>query len=189
MAINKSSSPPWVKVIIILVAISFVASVAGVAVVGANGGGGGSTGAKTGTGTDNASIAAKYQPTLDALNASLQADPENADLLTQVGHTYYEYAAELTNAGLGDVAAPLWATAISFYDRVLKTRPKDAVVLGNKAFAAYYSDSPIARDALTAFIATNDAALAEQIANAKQYLSDLGPASAVTTGSVTTTTP
>ncbi|MHB1340778.1 MAG: tetratricopeptide repeat protein [Coriobacteriia bacterium] len=186
MAINKQSSPMWVKGVIIFVAITFIASVAGVAVIGA-GGGGASDPGSTGTASGATGIAAKYQPTLDALNASLQADPTNAGLLTQLGHTYYEYAAELTNAGLGTAATPLWGTAISFYDRVLAVEPTNAVVLGNKAFAAYYSNSPVARDALTAFIATNDAALAEQISNAKGYLSELE--SLPTTGSAPTTTP
>lgn len=184
MAINKTSSPVWVKFVIIMVAVSFIASVAGIAVVGSGAGSGAKSGDTSGTGAT--SISAKYQPTLDALNASLQADPTNADLLTQLGHTYYEYAAELQNGGNAAAAAPLWATAISFYDRVLATRPKDAVVLGNKAFAAVYSNSPIARDALTAFIATNEPTLKEQIANAKSYLDQLGPSSTAT-GSAETT--
>ncbi len=183
MAIDKTSSPGWVKAVIIFVAFTFVASVAGIAYVGASGSRKGSSG-----GDDaNQTIAAKYQPRIDAIVAAVQADPQNPDLLAQAGHTYYEYAAELTNAGLVDAAAPLWAVAISYYERVLERRPDDAVVLGNRAFAAYYSGNPIAREALQAFIATNDAALSQQIETAKQYLASLPPAAGEATASVPAT--
>jgi hypothetical protein len=178
MALNKKQTPGWVKVVIIFVALTFVVSIAGVGYLGSKGG---TPGSKTGPDTGSAtSVAATYQPTIDALNASLQADPESVALMTQLGHTYYEYAAELTNGGFGAAAAPLWATAISFYDRVLAKEPANAVVLGNKAFAAVYSNSPGARSALEAFIATNDTALASQIETAKGMLETVKAAESVT---------
>ncbi|MCE5204229.1 MAG: tetratricopeptide repeat protein [Coriobacteriales bacterium] len=185
MAIDKSSTPPWVKAVIIAVVVTFLASVAGIAVLGA--GGGSSKQSSSASTPDATSIASQHQPVIDALSAALQADPENPDLLLQLGHAYYDYAADLTNGGLGEAAVPLWSTAISYYDRVLAVRPNDAAVLGDKAFAAYYSGSPGAREALSAFIATNDPALADQIATAQQLLADLGPASTSTTGSTAAT--
>lgn len=187
MALNKKQTPGWVKGVIIFVAVSFVIGFVPIVVAGFGGG----SGSKSGNAADSGSatsVAATYQPTIDALNASLKADPENVALMTQLGHTYYEYAAELTNAKQAAAAASLWATAISFYDRVLAKEPANAVVLGNKAFAAVYSNSPGARGALEAFIATNDASLAAQIETAKGMLGTIKAAgSSTTTGSATAT--
>lgn len=179
MAMNKKQTPTWVKGVIIFVAISFVVSIAGVASLGARSGNSGSK-TPTDAGTSATSIAAQYQPTIDALNASLQAAPDNVALMTQLGHAYYEYAAELSNGGQSAAAAPLWATAISFYDRVLVKEPKNAVVLGNKAFASVYSNSAGAQTALEAFIATNEPTLAAQIDEAKSMLESVKAAGSAT---------
>lgn len=186
MAIDKSSSPTWVKAVVIFVALSFVASVAGIAAVAANSSGrrGGSAAGSAG---QQSSIAAKHQQTIDALLAAQKAAPDDLDILTQLGHAYYDYAAELTNAGLAQAAQPLWAVAIKYYDQVLAKRPGDNQVLGDRAFAAYYSGSPDAAEYLARFIATNDPTLAQQIQAAKQYLSELGGAP-TTTGSPGATT-
>ncbi|MCX8007209.1 MAG: hypothetical protein N3B11_03730 [Coriobacteriia bacterium] len=172
MAIDKTSSPAWVKFVVIFVALSFVASVAGIAAVAARGSR--SSGGSGGSQASQASIAAKHQQTIDALLAAQKADPENVDILTQLGHAYYDYAAELTNAGMGQAAQPLWSVAIKYYDQVLAKRPDDAQVLGDRAFAAYYSGAPDAKEYLSRFIATNDKTLAQQIEAAKQYLAQLG---------------
>lgn len=189
MAINKSSSPTWVKAVIVFVALSFVASVAGIAAVAANNSGRSGGSAATGAAAQQSSIAAKHQQAIDALLTAQKADPENLDIITQLGHAYYDYAAELTNAGLGQAAQPLWAIAIKYYDQVLAKRPDDNQVLGDRAFAAYYSGSPDAAEYLARFVATNDAALAQQIQAAKQYLSELGGASPATGSAGATTAP
>lgn len=187
MAIDKTSSPTWVKTVIVVVALSFVASVAGIAALGANTSRQ-TTGTAGGTATQS-SIAAKHQPAIDALLAAQKADPENVDILTQLGHAYYDYAAELTNAGLSNAAQPLWTVAITYYDRVLAKRPDDAQVLGDRAFAAYYSGAPDAAESLKRFIATNDPTLTQQIEAAKQYLSQIGGSVPATQSSGSTTSP
>jgi tetratricopeptide (TPR) repeat protein len=184
MALNKKQTPVWVKGVIIFVAVSFVIGFIPIVVAGL-GSSSGSKAGNTGDPTSATSIAATYQPTLDALNASLQADPENVGIMSQLGHASYAYAAELSNSGQSAAAAPLWATAISFYDRVLAKEPTNAVVLGNKAFASVYSNSAGAQSALEAFIATNEPSLASQIETAKGMLETVKAAGS--TG--TTTTP
>lgn len=188
MAIDKTSSPTWVKVVIIAVALSFVASVAGLAAIG-SGGSRNSSGSGGGTTASQSSIAAKHQPAIDALLAAQKADPENVDVLTRLGHAYYDYAAELTNAGLADAAQPLWTVAISYYDQVLAKQPGNAQVLGDRAFAAYYSGASDAAESLKRFIATNDPTLTQQIEAAKQYLSQIGGSVPATQSSDVTTTP
>ncbi|MBC7266826.1 MAG: hypothetical protein H5T75_07640 [Coriobacteriia bacterium] len=187
MAIDKTSSPTWVKAVIIVVALSFVASVAGIAALGAN-----KSRQTTGTAggaASQSSIAAKHQPAIDALLAAQKADPENVGILMQLGHAYYDYAAELTNAGLADAAQPLWSVAITYYDRVLAKQPDNAQVLGDRAFAAYYSGAPDAAESLKRFIATNDPTLTQQIEAAKQYLSQIGGSVPATQSSGSTTSP
>ncbi len=179
MALNKKQTPTWVKGVIIFVAVSFVVGFIPIVVAGFGGNAGPKPG-NTGDPTSATGIAAQYQPRIDALNASLQADPENVSMMTDLGHTYYEYAAELSDNGQSAAAAPLWATAISFYDRVLVKEPKNAVVLGNKAFASVYSNSPGAKAALEAFIATNEPSLAAQIETAKGMLETVKAAGSTT---------
>jgi tetratricopeptide (TPR) repeat protein len=169
MAINKKNSPVWVKVVVILVAVSFVGAFIPLVVSGFSGG----KPAQDGTPIDASSYAAKYQPRIDASRRALQADPENGPLLVQQGHNYFDWAAELSNAQLFDAAQPLWITALGFYEKALAINPDDAVVLGNRAFASFYSNSVNAREALEVFIATNDATLQPQIEAAKEMLAQL----------------
>jgi len=177
MALNKKQTPTWVKGVIIFVAISFVVGFIPIVLAGI----GGSSGSNSGNTGDPTSIAAQYQPRIDALDASLKANPENVSMMTDLGHAYYEYAAELSNNGQSAAAAPLWATAISYYDKVLVKEPTNAVVLGNKAFASVYSNSAGAQAALEAFIATNEPSLAAQIEQAKTMLETVKAAGSTTT--------
>lgn len=188
MAIDKTSAPAWVKAVIIVVALSFVVSVAGLAAIGSGGSRRPESGSNDAAAAQS-SIAAKHQSVIDALLAAQKAKPEDVDIITQLGHAYFDYAAELTNTGLGAAAQPLWTVAIGYYDQVLVQRPDDPVVLGNRAFAAYYSGAPDAAESLQRFIATNDPQLAQQIEAAKQYLSQMGGSLPATQSSGTTTAP
>lgn len=169
MAINKKNSPLWVKAVIIIIAITFVG---GVGLAGFGGlVSGGSTPAKTPAGAGT--LTTTYQPQVDSALAASKADPTNATLLANVGHVYYEWAVAEYESGAQALSRPHWTAAVSYYDQALAITPKDAVVLGNKAFALTYADSPDAKAALEAFIATNDAALKDQIANAKELLAQV----------------
>ncbi len=184
MAINKKSAPAWTKAVIIIVAVTFVASIA---LAGFQGFGskapGGSNGA-AGTG-----FAVTYQPQVDAaLNAS-KSDPTNAALLANVGHTYYEWAVAEYESGAVDASRPYWLSAVTYYDQALKLNPSDNTVVGNKAFALTYAGSPDAKVALETFIATNDAALQPQIANAKDLLAQVAASSPDTASAPATSAP
>ncbi len=182
MAINKSQSPAWVKIVIWVVALSFVASGIGF-VVSAGLGSGGTPDSGTATGDATVGIDQQYQPAADVAYAAAQAAPDNPDLLTEAGHRYFEWAVGLYESGQPGAAVPYWLTAVNFYDKALAIRPDDPVVLGNKAFALYYAASPEAEPALRAFIEGDSANTTGQLDTARQMLTDLtGGASVPTTG-------
>ena len=183
MAVDKSSSPLWVKAVIWLVALSFVFG--GVAFVGF--GGGSSSTNTNGTGaTTGTDITSQYQPAVDAATAALAADPQNPDLLAMAGHRYYEWAVALYESGQTANSAPLWLAAVSYYDKALAIRPDDVVVLGNKGFALAYANDPGAADALRAFIAADVNNTTGQVPNATELLASIEAAqNTSTTGTPT----
>lgn len=181
MAINKKSAPMWTKVVIVFVAVTFVASIA---LVGFSGFGNKAKPGAAAPGTT--SFSAQYQPQVDSALAASKADPTNEALLANVGHVYYDWAVAEYESGAQDASRPHWMSAVAYYDQALALNPKDNVVIGNKAFALTYAGNPGAQAALEAFIATNDPTLKDQIANAKDLLAQL--ASSATTGSTSTST-
>jgi hypothetical protein len=180
MAVNKSQTPLWMRVVIILVAISFVGGLVVVGVAG-SGKGGGNTGQQaSGTG---ALDTAQLQSSLDAALAAAEAQPDNPEIIETLGNAYFDYAAALTNAGRDREAAPYWQNAVIQYDKVLAGNPGNDIVLGDKAFALYYAGSAEARAALQAFVdaASDNAGLAQQVQTARGYLTQLSSAPATTT--------
>ena len=180
MAIDKSNTPTWMKVVIILVALSFVAMLVPV-VFGSLGVLGGS--GTTDTAGDTDAIAGQYQPRVDAALAVMQGDPQNADAVAQVGHSYYEWAVAVYEGGQAQASIPLWMSAVSYYDKALAIRPDDDIVLGNKAFALYYGQGTDTTAALEAFIAaaSDNADLTQQVQMAQDMLTTLASAAATQT--------
>lgn len=179
MAVDKSNTPAWMRIVIIVVAVSFVAS--GVAIVAAGIGGGGK---KSTDGASGDTIAAQYQPRVDSALTAANSNPDNPEVVIQVGHAYFEWAVALYEAGQVSASIPIWKSAVSYYDKVLAVDPTNDIALGNKAFALYYAqDAELAPAALRAFIdgASDNAQLAEQVENARGMLAELESASAPTT--------
>lgn len=181
MAINKQSAPLWTKIVIVVVAVSFVASIALVGFTGF-----GSKPSANSTTTDT--FTSQYQPQVDSALAASKADATNEQLVANVGHVYYEWAVAEYESGAQDASRPHWLSAVAYYDQALALNPKDNVVIGNRAFALTYAGSPDAQAALEAFIATNDAALSAQIASAQQLLAQV-TSSPVTGSADASTTP
>jgi hypothetical protein len=184
MAVNKAQTPMWMRVVIIIVIVSFAG--AGIAVAIASFGGGGRA-TPSGSGTSGV-FAETYQPRVDAAQVAAQANPENPDIVIQVGHAYYEWAVEVYQSGQAAASIPFWLSAVTYYDQVLALRPDDDIARGNKAFALYYGQSPDAAAGLQAFIeqAADNAALAQQVENARGMLAEIQAAPAPT-GEATTT--
>lgn len=178
MAVDKSNTPAWMRVVIILVAVSFVAS--GIAIVAAGiGGGSGSKTAATGTSTTD-----QNQARVDNAVAAAESSPNDPEVVIQVGHAYFEWAVDVYESGQQTAAIPLWKSAVSYYDKVLALDPSHDIALGNKAFALYYAqDTELAPAALRAFIegAAGNTSLADQIENAQGMLAEMESASTATT--------
>lgn len=181
MAVNKSNTPGWMRVVIILIAISFVGS--GIAVVVAGIAGGGSTQTTTdGSAVATDTITLQQQARVDSAIAAAESNPNNPDIVIEVGHAYFEWAVALYESGQVQASIPIWKSAVSYYDRVLAMDPTDDVALGNKAFALYYAqDAELAPAALQAFIegAADNASLSQQVENARGMLAELESAGTV----------
>jgi len=180
MAVDKSNTPAWMRVVIIVVAISFVAS--GIAIVAAGIGGGGS---ETNT-ASGGSITDENKARVENAVAAADASPNNPEVVIQVGHAYFEWAVAVYESGQAAAALPLWTSAVSYYDKVLAMDPSHDIALGNKAFALYYAqDAELAPAALRAFIdgAGDNASLAQQLDNARGMLAEFesAPTTATTT--------
>lgn len=170
MAVDKSATPAWMKVVIIAIVISFAAG--GVAIVAAGIGGGGTPAGSTAGGD---AINARFEPRANAAVTTADANPDKPEIVAQAGHAYYEWAVALYEAGRQADATPFWYNAVAYYDKVLALTPDDDIVLGNKAFALYYAQSPDAAEALEAFVdgASDNAGLAAQVENARSMLDGL----------------
>jgi len=174
MAVNKSNTPAWMRMVIIIVVVSFTAG--GIAIV-ATGlgafGGRGSSGSGSASGD---SITAQFQPRVDAAAAAAQSSPDNPAVVIEVGHAYFEWAVALYEDGQTSASIPIWKSAVSYYDQVLAVDPSNDVALGNKAFALYYAkDAVLAPAALRAFLegAADNASLSAQLDNARGMLAEL----------------
>jgi len=138
MAIDKKKAPPIVKIGIILVCLLLVLSFI------PWGGLGFFTGpaqnGAPGTGTLDA-IAARHTPQITGLEGLLASQPTSYTVLMQLGHAYYDWAAEVMTATAAPRGSdrPLWLAAVSFYEQALAL---DATVPGDitdAAIARYYS--------------------------------------------------
>ncbi len=86
-------------------------------------------------------IAAQYGPRIAALDGMLESQPTSYTVLMQVGHTYFDWGAEIQQAGLGASGEdrPMWLAAASFYDRALELDASIPPDLVDAAIAHFYS--------------------------------------------------
>ena len=148
MAIDKSRTSPFVKGVIIFVAITFVLGIAGTAFVPLlesifNPT---ATTGTTGSGSTNASgtvsaIAAKFATTTTNNDKALKTDPKNYNLLVSQAQSYHDWANEVMQAtkqqGVAD--RPLWLLAVDFYRKALDVKAGDPNVTTDMAIAQFYS--------------------------------------------------
>lgn len=143
MAIDKSNTPTWVKVTLIVLIVAFVSSFV---VIAANPFGSGTT-ATTNTQTGANSLSAldqQYQPQVAALTSQLQSQPESYTVLVALGNTYFDWAAGKQQASQTSTAAagadqPLWIAAKDAYSRALVIRKDESPVRVDYAIAMFYS--------------------------------------------------
>lgn len=124
MAINKSNSPSWVKAVVIITALSFVASVAGLAAIPLFSGGSATTGSQTPTSTVPAPIPGNYGSLVQAAEATF----DEASALQQK-----------LNGAPGGADIALWRQAADYYSQALAVQPGDPNVTTDYAIARFYS--------------------------------------------------
>lgn len=144
MAINKAKTSLGTKVVLIFLIVAFVTSFVS---IGAGLFGGGEKGAADtpSASTDPlSSINERHQPTVSGLTTQLQSDPENYDLLVQLGNAYFDWASELRQASQATTStagadAPMWISAKDAYARALAIRDDDPATNVDYAITLFYS--------------------------------------------------
>lgn len=141
MAIDKSNTPTWMKVVLIVLALVFASSFI---TVGAS-----SCSQTTGTtpvATDPVGIAeSKYKTSVDALNGILASEPESYTILVSLGNTYFNWAQELsssaqTSTAAAEGASEKWVSAADTYARALEASSGTPSVKVDYAFTLFNSN-------------------------------------------------
>ncbi len=140
MAINKANSPAWVKVTLIVLIVAFALSFV---VIASNPFAADPNAASETTSTVSAADT-QFQGQVAAVTAQLQGDPENFDLLVQLGNSYFDWAAAKqqeaqTNAALAGADLPLWAAAKDAYGRAVAIKSTVSPVQIDYAIVLFYT--------------------------------------------------
>lgn len=138
MAIDKRKAPAVVKIGIIIVCLLLVLAFIPWGGLGLFTGPG--PGGVSGTGTLDA-IAARHAPRVAGLEMVLASQPASYTVLMQLGHTYYDWAAEIMTAPAVPPGSdrPLWLAAVSFYDQALAINATVPGDITDAAIARYYA--------------------------------------------------
>jgi tetratricopeptide (TPR) repeat protein len=149
MAINKSRTSPLMKTLILMLAGTFVLSIgfAGLSTIPSCSSGHLFPVVETGSTTQPAStettgqINARYDAKTKALEASITVDPKNYELLVTEADAYLNWALDFANAvqQWPDPTSPVWASAISYYERALTVKATEGPVFGDYALALFRS--------------------------------------------------
>jgi tetratricopeptide (TPR) repeat protein len=152
VALNKSNTSIWVKVLIIILILAFVSlfmyqGFAGLfALFQSN-----PTTASSTTAADPiATLQNKYQPQADALKQVIQSDPASYTAQVQLANLYFDWAQTLSTpvAGQSQLTTPAmmaayteWNSAKTAYDAATKVaKTFDAAVQTDRSYASFYSN-------------------------------------------------
>jgi predicted Zn-dependent protease len=202
MAINKSNTSPWVKGVIIFIVICFVGLGMGTALSSLGTSSptpGASTTASQSTTATLDAIALTHTPTIQAIDASLTAQPKNYDLLVQQAQEYYDWAAQVQQATKGATGqdTPIWKAAVPYYRRAVMVKKTDSGVMTDYCVTMFYSGdatsaisfaktvetafpkfSPIVYNLGIFYLATNDTVDAKAQLNQYLAIDPTGPSAA-----------
>lgn len=152
MAMDKSRTSPFVKTMIIILAVTFVAGIGFTGIAGLSScstnapllpGGSSVTGnGSTDTTAQIAAINARFTPAIQAREASITADPKNYDLLVAQGNDYSDWGQQVASVAqqITPEASQLWGGAASYYGRALEVKPGDPNVSTDYAISLFYSN-------------------------------------------------
>lgn len=142
MAINKANTPVWMKAVLILMAIVFVFGFISIGASPFMNNGQQQPGTATPGSLD--AINQQFTPTVSALTAQLQSEPESYTVLVNLGNTYFDWAAQVqqqsqtTSAAVG-TDLPLWVSAKDAYGRALAVQPGEPPVAVDYAITLFYT--------------------------------------------------
>jgi tetratricopeptide (TPR) repeat protein len=180
MAIDKSRTSPLMKTLIIILAASFVISIFSLGALSSCSvaapllPGGGTTPATTVEST--ATIAARYAPQIQALEASLAVEPKNYDLLVSQAESYFGWAydVQMADQSVSTTSNPLWGTARSYFQRAVAVKATDATIIGDYAVTLFYSGDTSAAIAAGEQARTLDPKVAQNLFNLGNYYASAG---------------
>ncbi len=141
MAIDKSNTPVWMKVVLIVLAVVLMF---GFVTIGASpflGGGNQQTVAPAGS---LEAATQRFAPTVSGLTGMLQSDPESYTVLVSLGNTYFDWAleaqkvAQTTSANAG-ADLPLWISAKDAYGRAVAVKAGEPPVTVDYAITLFYT--------------------------------------------------
>jgi len=140
VAINKSNSPMWVKVTLIVLIVAFMASL--VTIVANPFQSSSTPPGATPTGASTAD--SQYQPQVAGLTAQLQSDPASYTVLVSLGNTYFDWAMakqkeSSTSTSSAGADAPLWISAKDAYARALAVNAKESSVRVDHSITVFYT--------------------------------------------------
>jgi tetratricopeptide (TPR) repeat protein len=152
VAINKSQSPMWVKVVLIVLIVAFVSLFVGSGIGGLFSQSSNQAGQQTPV--DQAQqINAQYQPQVDSLSAVVASQPESFTALVNLGNTYMDWGGALLQASQNATAPAMqFLGARNAYEKALTIKKDDPALLGDFAVVLFYTG-----DTTGAITAANDA--------------------------------
>lgn len=150
MAINKSTTSPFVKTMIIILAVSFVAGIGFTGVIGLSSctpnapllpNGSSVSPSSSDTTAAIQAIDARFTPIVTAREASITADPKNYDLLVAQANDYYDWASQVLQTAKTVTPAnqQTWKAASTYYQRALALKPGDPNVSTDYTIALFYA--------------------------------------------------
>lgn len=150
MAIDKSRTPLWMKIVLIALAGTFVIGMGGVGLVALLEPSSSSTTATSNNTTQDASatldaITSSFGPQTKTGEEALKKDPKNYALLVAQANAYHDWGGAVLQALQNDQAkalesaVPMWLAAVQYYERALKVKAGDPNVETDLAIARFYS--------------------------------------------------
>lgn len=148
MALNKSKTAPWMKVMIIILAALMAMLVLLPSITSIMNQPAANTGTQTGSQNTSGTatyegVSQQYAATVAANEAAIQKNPKDAAALKQQANTYFDWALTVRQTGtLGQqgLDIPLWKQAVTYYQRAVAANPKtDPAVDTDYAVALFYS--------------------------------------------------
>lgn len=138
MALNKAQTSLFVKIVLIVVALAFVASFIPLLLP--------NTGAQQAEDVAQSGqleqISVQYAPAAQALEQAVASEPTSYTALVNLGNTYVDWGAAVeqaaqTNASAAGADVPMWNSAKSAYERAVAIRADEAGVLGDYAVTLF----------------------------------------------------